>query len=837
MRVALTCFSGDIKKIFFFLITVFFFVTTFQSVAQQTAQRDADGRGYLEYLPSGYHDNSDLYPVIIFLHGHGERGDGSPGSLEQLKKNGPPKYIENGESMCFEYNGVEECFIVLSPQQTNNRHGWLGYEVMPFVNNVMKEYRIDPARVYLTGLSMGGQGTWQTAYSEENSPNVFAAISPIAGRGDYDDACIVAQNNIPVWAFHGSNDNAIGLNSGERPINGMLACDSDPVPIFTIYDGVGHSGTWERAYKLDNSLHTPNLYQWFLAQRLGETPDQPPTVNAGDDLEITLPDNTATLQATANDVDGDISKIRWSRVSGPNTPSTNAADQLEMELSGMIEGSYNYRITVSDNDGLTASDQVIITVKPEPANTAPDVDAGNNQSITLPENSLNLNGSASDADGNIVSILWEQLSGPNAANIGSPSNLNTSISFLVEGSYTFSLTVIDDGGEEVTDNVSITVVPELANDPPVADAGNDLEVTLPENSITIQGNATDSDGTVESILWEQTSGPNTASSTDLSLAEITISNLIQGAYVFRLTVVDDDGDTNSDQLAINVLPPPPNDPPVADAGNDSTVTFPVQHFVIHGEGMDNDGVIESVEWSQISGPTEAFMKSPDQNNTLIDSLVIGNYKFQFKVRDDKGGESSDILNVEVVTYAGNQQPIADAGEDLVVKLPKNSVVLSAEGEDPDGEIISFQWVLLEGKNVLLTQENSKDVLVKGLDFGEYVFQLSVTDNGGLRSQDSMTVSVKVADEVLPMSAGLTKLFTPNGDGFNDLWQSSILEEQENCSVQIFTKQGTKVYENTDYNNDWEGTDTNGNALDEGAYYYILSCGEGFSKKGGVRIKK
>src|SRR5690606_12046460 len=114
-------------------------------------------------------------------------------------------------------------------------------------------------------------------------------------------------------------------------------------------------------------------------------------------------------------------------------------------------------------------------------------------------------------------------------------------------------------------------------------------ITLPTNQTTLNGTGTDSDGTVEDYAWTQTSGPNTATMATPGQASTVISNLIEGNYVFTLTVTDDDGIAGSDQILVKVLPEPPNQPPVANAGADKSVTLPTNSITLTGSGTDSDG--------------------------------------------------------------------------------------------------------------------------------------------------------------------------------------------------------------------------------------------------------
>lgn len=337
-----------------FLILISSFANSLK--AQQTAKRDENGRGYLEYLPPDYNSNTDLYPVIIFLHGQGERGDGSPAQLERVKKHGPPKHIKNGHNMCFDNNGKQECFIVLSPQQTTNTYNWWAPDVMTFVETAKDKYRIDPARIYLMGLSMGGQGTWRTAYSEENGENIFAALAIAPGIGNYDDACKIAQDGTAVWAFHGTNDNSMSLYSGRRPVTGMQDCNAEPAPIFTVYEGVGHN-SWDRAFRTDNSIHTPNVYQWLLAQsKQGSTNSNPPTAPSNlsssykDSQKVKLKWNDNSNNETNFLIERSLNSSKDFSVI--RTTSNNVTNYEDNNLAPNTQ--YYYRIKAKNNDGVSA---------------------------------------------------------------------------------------------------------------------------------------------------------------------------------------------------------------------------------------------------------------------------------------------------------------------------------------------------------------------------------------------------------------------------------------------------------------------------------------------------
>ncbi len=202
--------------------------------------RNVSGR-YLLYLPPGYETQKrKRWPLVLFLHGAGERGD----ALEQVKTHGPPKLVAEGR---------EFPFILASPQCPADQF-WDVMALGALVDVLLKEYRAAPNRVYLTGLSMGGYGTWALAQA---FPDRFAALVPICGGGRALAVKKIA--HLPIWVFHGAKDNTVPLGESERMVNALKKAGAKKVR-FTVYPDAGHD-SWTETYLNDK------LYTWLLAQR------------------------------------------------------------------------------------------------------------------------------------------------------------------------------------------------------------------------------------------------------------------------------------------------------------------------------------------------------------------------------------------------------------------------------------------------------------------------------------------------------------------------------------------------------------------------------------------
>ena len=201
---------------------------------------------YLLYLPQDYDkDAGKAWPLVLFLHGSGERGT----DLEAVKKHGPPKLVAEGKQFPF---------ILVSPQCPPEQW-WDPFVLKGLLDDVQAKYHVDPDRVYVTGLSMGGFGTWDLA---RHYPDKFAAIAPICGGGD--PQFVQALAHMPAWVFHGEDDPAVPIRRSEEMVDALKKA-GDPEVKFTRYPGVGHD-SWVKAY------NDPELYEWLLSHKREAAP-------------------------------------------------------------------------------------------------------------------------------------------------------------------------------------------------------------------------------------------------------------------------------------------------------------------------------------------------------------------------------------------------------------------------------------------------------------------------------------------------------------------------------------------------------------------------------------
>jgi predicted peptidase len=199
------------------------------------------GCKYLMFLPEGYGKEQKRWPLILFLHGAGERGD----DLEKVKKHGPPKTVETRRDFPF---------IVVSPQCPEGV--WWTAKTETLINlldEIVARYDVDTERVYLTGLSMGGYGSWALA---SEYPDRFAAVVPICGGGSR--MMSLTLKDVPIWAFHGAKDSVVPLKESKEMVDAINARGGSAK--LTVYPDANHD-SWTQTY--DNQ----ELYDWLLQYR------------------------------------------------------------------------------------------------------------------------------------------------------------------------------------------------------------------------------------------------------------------------------------------------------------------------------------------------------------------------------------------------------------------------------------------------------------------------------------------------------------------------------------------------------------------------------------------
>ncbi|HXB29221.1 MAG TPA: PKD domain-containing protein, partial [Puia sp.] len=353
---------------------------------------------------------------------------------------------------------------------------------------------------------------------------------------------------------------------------------------------------------------------------------------------------------------GRIISYAWVLVSGTGGLLVTPAAAFT-KVSGLTQGIYIYQLTVTDNDSATSSalDTIIVHAADSipVANVLPVANAGPDQTITAPSNTVTLDGSASyDPDGIIKDFSWVMISGSGSVTISNSNTANPTVAGLIPGDYVFQLTVTDSVGATNTDQVNITVDPEptVPNQAPVANAGNNQTIITPVSSITLDGSRSyDPDGTIVNYFWSQVSGPSNSVFSNSGIIKPTVSDLIAGSYVFQLLVTDNSGATGQDQVTITVnkgdttINPLPVTPPVNNdsVSNDQFIVFPnPAHNLINTKISDSLNGTIRINMYDVNGRVvlsdkveksiESFEKSFN-----ISTLASGMYTLQVNIANRK----------------------------------------------------------------------------------------------------------------------------------------------------------------------------------------------------------
>lgn len=713
--------------------------------------------GYYESLPVDYNSNPEKkYPMILFFHGKGEKGDGSLAQLPRVAAHGPAELIKKGLfPSYFTVNGQKFSFIVISPQINADETINMA-EIGTMIDYMMSKYRVDEDRVYITGLSMGGGITIGTLIKFTQR---FAAVLSVCGSAIPKESKMgyVIKAHVPIWFTHNIGDPTVPVSRSQGWYDSLISRNADPKPILTLFNSKSHDA-WTKTYDLNFRENGLNVYEWMLThKRGGSETSLPPVANAGANQTITLPINSVTLDGTKSTAPaGTIASYSWSKVSGPSSGTISSPTSSKSTVTNLKEGTYQFQLKITDNKGSAATS--IVTVKVNPAPLPPIADAGNAQMITLPKNTITLDGTMSTApSGTITGYLWSKISGPSGAKIATATASQTSITDLVEGDYVFQLKVTDNNGGTSSASVNITV--KAAPMPPIANAGGDQIIDLPVNSIVLDGSASLApSGAITTYEWTKVSGPSGEQVVDPTGISTAINSLKKGIYQFQLTVIDNNGASATSTVTITVNAAPL--PPVADAGESQTIRLPGNEVILDGKSSYTpEGFITSYKWRQVSGPLSGEVVNATDSVTKVTGLTEGIYKFELEVTNSKGLSATSLVTVTV--NAAFLPPIADAGPDKIIILPANNVILNGNNSiAPSGDIKSYSWSKVSGPEGETIESGQNSVAtITNLVEGVYVFGLLVTDNDGLSSSSDITITVKAAPLPPAADAGSDQTIT------------------------------------------------------------------------------
>jgi hypothetical protein len=394
-------------------------------------------------------------------------------------------------------------------------------------------------------------------------------------------------------------------------------------------------------------------------------------------------------------------------------------------------------------------------------------DAGPDQTVNEGD-TVYLDGSSSTAedhdDDNIQSYLWEQVKkGPRVLLKGADQAIASFIAPQVskDVTLTFKLTVRSASGKKDTDETRVHVLDIESNDPPTADAGPDQTV-LEKSTVTLDGsNSSDPDDGIEFYQWKQVAGTSVSLSNPEAVQPTFTSPSVpvsqSKSLEFELTVTDFGGLKDTDTIVVNVTGD--NDPPTADAGPDQNVDEETTVTLDGSNSSDPDDGIEFYRWKQVAG-TSVSLSNPEAVQPTFSAPTVGSdgvsFTFELTVTDYGSLQSTDTTIVNVIWL--NDPPTANAGVDQAV-LEKTTVTLDGSNSfDPDDGIASYQWKQVAGQSVTFSDPTSDRPTFEAPGFDDsgdktLVFELVVTDNGGLQSSDSTTVSVSNFEKDNPGTSG------------------------------------------------------------------------------------
>ncbi|KAK9883051.1 hypothetical protein WA026_001259 [Henosepilachna vigintioctopunctata] len=407
---------------------------------------------------------------------------------------------------------------------------------------------------------------------------------------------------------------------------------------------------------------------------------------------IKQPNAAAVLDASSSTDDDGITSWHWELQQGPLGYQPQLSDNPTLQLNDLSKpGNYTFKLTVTDTDKAISTGIANITVL-KSNDYPPEANAGEDKIIYLPHNAITLNGNLSTDDHNITT--WEWIKSPDdaqkAVDMQDTRTPYLQLSNLEEGMYTFSLKVTDSAGQSSTAQVHVFVKPPT-NKPPVAEAGTNVTISLPQTWAVLDGRNSTDDNKIVSFKWEQIEGPSKVALHPENASLTNVTDLTKGTYTMKLSVTDDNNNVASDLVYI-IVNQNKNQKPTSNAGPDFDIELPRNVIYVNGSGSTDDWAVVKWKWTRDDKSLalgNIAENSDDSAVLIITDIAVGRYIFNLTVFDKQGLSDTDSVTINVK------------------RDPKLFYLIESVVDVDANYLTEAQYAILKGKFALLVPDGYK----------------------------------------------------------------------------------------------------------------------------------
>ena len=415
----------------------------------------------------------------------------------------------------------------------------------------------------------------------------------------------------------------------------------------------------------------------------------PPVADAGGDQTVEVGDVVVLDGSGSSDVDEDVLIYSWTQTSGSAVQLSDPAASAP-SFTTADPGTYSFALIVNDGTVDSEPDAVTVTVEPPP-NQPPLASAGPNQTVDV-NDPVQLDGSgSSDPDGDPLTFSW---TAPVGIDLSDPGDERPGFTPAQAGTLLVTLTVNDGELDSEVDSVSI-IVEGPGPTTPVANAGLDQVITFGDVVQLDGSESRDADGDLLTYSWSQTAGI----SVELSDADAAVATFVapdSGRYAFVLVVSDGVRESAPDEIQLIALLA--NQPPIADAGPDQTVT--VGDVVLLDASGSSDPYIGEVVRYEWTAPEGISLVSDDEVTASFTATTSGVFALSLVVSD--GSLDSEPDEVVITVQEPNAPPVADAGPDQQIEVGITVQLDGFGSSDPEDDVLSFSWTQISGPEITLS---------------------------------------------------------------------------------------------------------------------------------------